>query len=1188
VSAEETVLHAALEAAQRRLLDGAVRETTALRAERDAAVRDAARARTQLDAVRRRRVVRLADAAGRLIRRIPRTASAPAIDPASPIAAPVATTNAGAPSSPLLRPWSQRAWSDNVLRSVGEARAQRSAVVLRAKDRSNRLLRVAAIVTDETALELSPECELRAVRSTHMHDDLWGFEPDILLVEPRWHEPGEPPGTPAWPVVQDLSLLLEKCAERGVATVFWHTADPDRYDDYLELAAHFDLVCTPDSDAIAQLRRDLGHTRIHLLPFAGQPRLHSPVGDERRREVAVFAGGYYHRSEHRARTSAQLLRAVAEIVPLEISDRNAGGILPHHRLPDDLSGYAQGWCRPEDLAARYRGAAIGLNVGTVTASASLFPRRVAAMALTGTPVLSAAARSIRLLFGELVTVADGGATLTAAVRQLLTDHERRERLTTIALRKTLREHTWTTRLRGLVAALEGRPSEEHRPSVAVLGRCPDAASARAFVTVVAAQRGVDTHAVIATADPDAAEIGAQHGMPVTEPWSPAPLDELTGGRPAAVFDPGDWYGPDYLIGLAQAPAYTDASWITKAEHIAVGAAGLVRQRRGEAHRQLGDQSVAPARSLATAATAARLSVAEFLADAVPVAADGQVVSIDPFDYCAGGAHHDQAESASSALPVYEGMPLAELETLLPHGPLTADERADHLLVDPDRWPAAAPAASRLDIVPTGGGTITLDREDGAPATTVWAEGREPAPDAARLRLDAEGTLAIKVLLRWIDDGGRTLRTDSGPAGLDLHFDRPDRAVAYDLGLRVEGAGTLRIRALRVDAPHEAEADAVAGPAVLVVTDAYPAHDNLYRYGFVHARVRAYRRGGIPVGVFTIDASAGSARYEFEGVEVETGGAAALRRALRRPGLTHVFVHFLSAPIWRVLEEEAARLQITVWVHGSEVQGWQHRPYADAAALAQAQRATAARATFWRHVLATAPESVRFAFVSKQFLIQTLADLGVDLPESRRAVIPNPIDTMMFTYAPKHPAQRLRILSIRPHVGPIYANDLAVAAVRDLADEPWFGELEFRFIGDGPEFEKNTAPLAAFANVTVERRFATQHEIAALHKEYGVLLIPTRADTHGVSRDEAMSSGLVPVTTCIAAVPEFVSEAEGYLAPPDDAIGLADAIRDLYAHPEVFQRKSAAAAARIRRTTDAEVIIPAELSFAGVEHDGPRP
>ena len=115
-------------------------------------------------------------------------------------------------------------------------------------------------------------------------------------------------------------------------------------------------------------------------------------------------------------------------------------------------------------------------------------------------------------------------------------------------------------------------------------------------------------------------------------------------------------------------------------------------------------------------------------------------------------------------------------------------------------------------------------------------------------------------------------------------------------------------------------------------------------------------------------------------------------------------------------------------------------------------------------------------------------------------------------------------------------------------------------------------------MTIERKFLPQRQIAELHKDYGVFLVPTRHDTHGVSRDEAMSSGLVPVTSDIPVVREFLSEEEGYIAPYEDVAGLADAIRHLYQHPDVFLAKSQAAAARVRRTVASAVIIPKELSL----------
>jgi glycosyltransferase involved in cell wall biosynthesis len=85
------------------------------------------------------------------------------------------------------------------------------------------------------------------------------------------------------------------------------------------------------------------------------------------------------------------------------------------------------------------------------------------------------------------------------------------------------------------------------------------------------------------------------------------------------------------------------------------------------------------------------------------------------------------------------------------------------------------------------------------------------------------------------------------------------------------------------------------------------------------------------------------------------------------------------------------------------------------------------------------------------------------------------------------------------------------------------------------------------------------------------------DTHGVSRDEAMASGLVPVTNAVTAIPEFVDDSCGILAPGEDADAMARGITLLYAHPERFAAMSKAAAKRVRAQSDAQRVICAELA-----------
>jgi glycosyltransferase involved in cell wall biosynthesis len=86
------------------------------------------------------------------------------------------------------------------------------------------------------------------------------------------------------------------------------------------------------------------------------------------------------------------------------------------------------------------------------------------------------------------------------------------------------------------------------------------------------------------------------------------------------------------------------------------------------------------------------------------------------------------------------------------------------------------------------------------------------------------------------------------------------------------------------------------------------------------------------------------------------------------------------------------------------------------------------------------------------------------------------------------------------------------------------------------------------------------------------------DTQGVSRDEAMSSGLVPVTNSVGAIPEFVDETCGMLARPEDVAGLTESITRLYESPELFSAMSKAAAARVRRESNYASTIGLELAL----------
>jgi glycosyltransferase involved in cell wall biosynthesis len=218
------------------------------------------------------------------------------------------------------------------------------------------------------------------------------------------------------------------------------------------------------------------------------------------------------------------------------------------------------------------------------------------------------------------------------------------------------------------------------------------------------------------------------------------------------------------------------------------------------------------------------------------------------------------------------------------------------------------------------------------------------------------------------------------------------------------------------------------------------------------------------------------------------------------------------------------------------------------------------------------------FVSNYLAEEVMTDYGVRLPDRAYSVIHNVVDAELFPYHEKPPEQRFKLLSIRPYASPKYANDLTVRAIELLRDKPFFHDLEFRLVGDGRLLEETVAPLRDLPNVIIDPTFLTQAEIAALHREYGVFLNPTRWDSQGVSRDEAMASGLVPITNRSSAVPEFMDESCGFMVPEEDPQAIADAIERLVQDPALFLSMSKAAALRPRAQSSAACTIGKEIAL----------
>ncbi|MGW5853770.1 glycosyltransferase family 4 protein [Micrococcus sp. NPDC055215] len=370
---------------------------------------------------------------------------------------------------------------------------------------------------------------------------------------------------------------------------------------------------------------------------------------------------------------------------------------------------------------------------------------------------------------------------------------------------------------------------------------------------------------------------------------------------------------------------------------------------------------------------------------------------------------------------------------------------------------------------------------------------------------------------------------------------------------------------------------------LVVANDYPDVGREYGNGFVHRRIRHYQDAGIHVDVVLAAPSLPARIYEYDGVRVLSGHGPEITAVLQRQRYHSASVHFLNELMWTHLEPFAADLDIHVFLHGYECDRWIRRVFnfASSTELERGIDRTLRLQRFWRRVTRHTHQPKSYIFVSEWWRRAVTDDMGVVFPAHRTRIVHNFIDTDLFDYVPKPDEQRFKILWVRSAASRKYGNDIAIDILRRLADGPFWDRVEATIIGDGiyfPEFEDQ---LGHHPNVTIVRRFVSQEEVAALHKTHGLLLVPSRLDSQGVSRDEGMSSGLVPVTNLVTAIPEFVDADCAIVAGAEDAESLAAGMERVMADPEEFQRLSRAAMERADRQCGAAATVLRELEIMGL-------
>lgn len=1052
-------------------------------------------------------------------------------------------------------------------------------------------LKIACIMDDFTYGSYQPEAQLQQLTPAGWQAELEDFQPELLFIESAWRGKDELWGSKVGHNASELQQIVSWCRSRGIPTLFWNKEDPVHFETFLTTARQFDFVFTTDMDCIHRYKAALGHGQVYFLPFACQPSVHNPIELYERKDAFCFAGAYYARYPERTRDLGNFVAKLPAFRPVEIYDRNYGKNDPNYQFPAEYQPFIVGTLPFSEIDRAYKGYRYAINLNSIKQSQTMFARRVYELLGCNTVTVSNYSRGVRLMFGDLVITTDSGEEMVRRLQALAGDEESTGKLRLAALRKVMLEHTYEQRLNYIVAKVSGTQVVNPLPEVAVLGYARTEESAQAILVNFQRQThgGITLFLVLGRKAPTPKIEDPRIRYLRRKDVEGKPLSDVIGAAQlVAGMVAEDYYGPNYLLDMAIATRFSSANAFGKVSRYSYAETGIELLEPGRAYHNAGSLQLRSA--VVRAQVFAAFDCFEWCrALASSRYGDGSLLAVDPFNYCQGGAaaEMDAVHQHVDDLPLDTGFTIEELqaraERIAPaeQGAIDVPEIRLQQLQEIFGPCKSSNVSFQME---EHGWLVSSTLEDGKHEYIYAARDLKPedlgGKEQLKFFLDVTPGLNLQLVMLFLDAQKQRISHVIKHANRNKVVDVPPETAFIRMGWRVYQGGCAEIKGLLLGHKDLQPAEMLGQAEHLLITNHYPSYEDLYRNGFVHSRVAAYRERGVNVDVFRLRKDDAATYHEFENIDVITGSQSMLRKLLDSGRYRNVLVHFLDPDMWDVLKGYVDRLKVIVWVHGAEIQPWWRRQFnfKTEEQLQVGKLQSEQRLSFWTGLLMEMPANLKLVFVSHFFAEQVMEDLGFRLSEEDYRVIHNPIDTDLFNYIEKPVAQRKKILSIRPYASAVYANDLSVKAIELLATKPWFHELEFRMIGEGPLFEETLKPLENYPNVKIERKFLLRSEIAALHKEYGLFLCPSRMDTQGVSRDEAMASGLVPLTTAVAAIPEFVDESCGYLAPAEDWNAIAEAVEKIYIDGQLFSSVSSEAANRVRRQSNKYLLTDREISL----------
>ena len=371
--------------------------------------------------------------------------------------------------------------------------------------------------------------------------------------------------------------------------------------------------------------------------------------------------------------------------------------------------------------------------------------------------------------------------------------------------------------------------------------------------------------------------------------------------------------------------------------------------------------------------------------------------------------------------------------------------------------------------------------------------------------------------------------------------------------------------------------------VLVITPDYPSSINLYLCAFAHSRNRKYLEAGVHFQVASISVNNWfETVYTIDGIPVFQGTYESLKKLLSTRRYKTIVTHFVEENLYSVFDGYVYPTDQLIFIcHGPEttyrfIENIT-RPYFTRPITKSAhEESFNLRDKFLKKY--SQMENVEWVFVSEWLKEFSEKHLCLKFKNSR--VISNVINESLFPYQPKKAEDRKKILILRKFDNiMVHSVDQSVKAILELAKRDFFNELTFEVYGDGNYYDVLTEPIKNFDNVHLHRTFIPNDRISEIHKNCGILLIPSRHDTQGVAMGEGASSGLAVVGSRVTCIPFFMNQKKFHtLADPEDPVELADIIERLYRNPDEYLEISRGMSEHIRNLCSTSQTVKREIDL----------